>query len=458
MVDSGKDRRIVIIGAGSVSFGLTSMGDLMTTGAETLAGSTIVLHDLLEVNLKRTEWVLKKSMEEITEGGDKAPFKVESTIDPKKALQDADFCIMSIENGNRVETWKQDYYIPRKFGSKQIYGENGGPGGAFHTWRQVPPMLKIAHTMEEICPKAWLLNYSNPVPRVTWAINKASKIKTVGLCHGVISGVNALINILGTRADNLDYISTGLNHFYWFIKAGAKVDFTMPALGSIPEKKATKGMDLLPHIKERGIQWAKMNEKALIEELLKTVGYLTYVEESHPGEYIPWADAYCPYVKYDYVEFARHGRLMKERLERTMKGEEDNYWWVHGSGERAVHVINGIIGNTNQYETAVNVMNNGAISNLPNECCVEVPATVNKDGIHPVKVGNLPKGVLELISHEVNVQRLVVEAAVTGDYDTAIQALMMDGTTPSPQVCREMFAEMLKLQKNLLPQFANAIK
>ena len=102
----------------------------------------------------------------MAEEGDPVPYKIEATADPKEALQGANYCVMSIEHGNRVETWKQDYYIPRKHGSKQIYGENGGPGGAFHTWRQVPPMITIEQQMENYCPDAWLLNYSNPVPRV----------------------------------------------------------------------------------------------------------------------------------------------------------------------------------------------------------------------------------------------------------------------------------------------------
>lgn len=447
------DSRIVLIGVGSVSFGLSTLGDLMTVGYEKLNGSTIVMHDLNQKNLDLMTGVFNMALDEASEDGEPAPYKVESTTDPKEALQDANYVVMSIEHGNRMKTWSQDYYIPRKYGSKQIYGENGGPGGAFHTWRQVPPMIKICRTMEDVCPDAWLFNYSNPLPRVTWSLQRATKIKTVGLCHGIMSGVNGMVSILGTNVSNIDFTSAGLNHFYWIIKASAKTDFTMPKIGDIPEQRVNQGDDLIPAIRKRGIVWAEEREKPFIAELLKMYGYLTYPSQSHPAEYIPWSDSYCPYVKYDFKGYAAGGEKEKEKLQKTLNGELNNYWWVRMSGERAIHIISGLEHDTNQRETAVNVMNNGAITNLRDECIVEVPATVNKDGIHAEKVGPMPDGVAQLLQREVAIQDLVVKAAITGDHETAIQALTLDGTVPNPECARSMFYEMLDLQKDLLPQF-----
>ncbi|MBD3352253.1 MAG: hypothetical protein GF364_12270 [Candidatus Lokiarchaeota archaeon] len=453
MSEKQTDARIVLIGAGSVSFGLSTLGDLMTVGYENLNGATIVLHDISEPNLKRMTGVLKLALKEAGEDGDLVPYKVESTINPKEALQDANYVVMSIEHGNRMETWKQDYYIPRKHGSRQIYGENGGPGGAFHTWRQVPPMLKICRTMEDLCPDAWLLNYSNPVPRVTWALKRVSKIKTIGLCHGVLSGVNGLISILGTSRKNLDFISAGLNHFYWFIKVTAKRDFKLPAFDHHPEEEIKAGTDMVPYIRKRGITWAKQGEKSLLEEIFRLYGYLTYPSQSHPGEYIPWADSYCPYVKYNFSGYAAGGEREKEKLNRTLAGDEMNYWWVHPSGERAIYIIDALEHDKNQYELAVNVENGGAINNLRSDCVAEVPAYVDKSGIHPIDVGVFPDGIAQLLQSEVAIQDLVSKAAVTGDRETAIQALSLDGTVPNPESARAMFNEMLKLQKDLLPQF-----
>ncbi len=458
MVEGGKDLRIVLIGAGSVSFGLATIGDFMTVGFEPLRGATIVLHDLVENNLRLVGGVfnkaLKEASKEATEDGGEIPFKVETTTNPKEALEGANYVVMSIEHGNRMKTWTEDYYVARKFGSKQVYGENGGTGGAFHTWRQVPPMLKIAHTMEDICPDAWLLNYSNPVPRVTWALRKASKIKTVGLCHGIMAGMAALTSILGPKPLDLDWLSAGLNHFYWLIKVNAKKDLTLKSLGNYPEKKVTAGTSLLPDIRERGIIWAEEYERPLVAELIRLYGYLSYPEQSHPAEYIPWADAYCPAVKYDFQGFAKGSQATKDRLDRTLQGKEENIWWVHFSGERAIPIIDEIAHDKKVREIAVNIPNHGAISNLPDDCVVEVPAMVDAKGIHGEKIGAMPQGIAQLLQHEVAVQALVTEAAITGDYNTAIQALSSDGMLPSPAAARAVFDEMFRLQKDLLPQFA----
>jgi alpha-galactosidase len=450
------DLRICLIGAGSVSFGLSMLGDLMTEGYEPLAGSTIVLHDINEDALRRTSGVLKKAMQEAAEGGDKVPYKVETTTNPKTALQGANYVIMSIEHGNRVDAWKQDYYVPIKHGSTQVYGENGGPGGAFHTWRQVPPMIKICREMEDYCPDAWLFNFSNPLPRVTWALNKASKIKKIGLCHGILAGTIGLSAILNTQLPDLDFISAGLNHFYWFTKVNAKKDLTLPAFGPHPETKISAGTSLLNEVKERGITWAQQRELTLIEELFRVYGHLTYPSESHPGEYIPWANYYAKSVKYNFVEFAKFGDDMKAKLDATLRGENDNFWWVHFSNERAIPIIVGMENNTGHLERAINLQNDGAISNMPNDCIVEVPCTVDKHGFHRQNVGNMPKGIAQLLNHEVQIQSLVADAAVTGDVNTAIQALSIDGTIPSPQVARNIFNEMFSLQKQYLPQFSKS--
>jgi alpha-galactosidase len=241
MSKEGSDARIVIVGAGSQSFGLGTIGDLMCMEGA-LKGATIVLHDKSEEMLKLVGGVFQKALDEsasVEEDGTPT-FKMEMSTDPKKALQDANYVIMTIENGSRLAGWEQDYYVPLKYGCKQVYGENGGPGGAFHTWRQVPPMLDICHIMEDECPNAWLLNYSNPVPRVTWALTRATKIKTCGLCHGISSGLRALTEITGAGTKDLDFISAGLNHFYFFIKCSNKVPITLPAIGKYPVKKVSR--------------------------------------------------------------------------------------------------------------------------------------------------------------------------------------------------------------------------
>ena len=132
----------------------------------------------------------------------------------------------------------------------------------------------------------------------------------------------------------------------------------------------------------------------MIEEILRTYGYLTYPEQSHPGEYLPWADAYCPSVKYDFVDFAKKGDDMKMKLDRTLEGKEQNYWWIHFSSERAIPIIAEIEHDEGAHERAVNLVNHGAISNLPDDCVVEVPVIVDKQGIHPKMLARCHEGLL----------------------------------------------------------------
>lgn len=447
--------RIVLIGAGSAEFGLTTLGDLLTAGAETLRGATVVLHDLDESSLDLTTraFVSAVDAEKQTHGGDPA-FRVEKTLDLSTALRGASYVVISIENGNRAKTWQQDYYIPIKHGSRQVYGENGGPGGAFHTWRQVGPLLRIARAMEEWCPDAWLLNFSNPLPRLTWALNRATRIKTVGLCHGIASGLRAIERILGTPTSNLEYTSAGLNHIYWFLDVRAKNEFSMPAVDGIPGRKVSPGDNLLEDIRERGQVVARAEELHFLGELLRLYGHLTYASQSHPAEYIPWSDAYCRSVKYNFQELAVKGARIRERLKRTLEGQEEPSWWLRQSGERAVQIISGIEHDTGQHEDAVNMRNGGTITNLPPDCVVETPATVNAKGITQQHIGELPKPIARLLQKQVIVQEAVVEAALTNDYGTALEALILDDTVPNPTVAKNILDEMLELQRGLLPEFA----
>jgi alpha-galactosidase len=447
------DLRIVLFGAGSVSFGLSTMGDILTKGEEILAGSTIVLHDINELALKRMSGALKYTLDAIAPDFEGPLFKLEATTDPVEALRDANYCVVSIENGPRIEQWMQDYYIPRKYGSRQVFGENGGPGGAFHSWRQIPAMLKIARTMEDVCPNAWLMNFSNPMSRITWALTKATNIKTVGLCHGIGSAIKLLAEILGLPQEYWEIISAGLNHFYWITKIKATQTCTLGEYGPFKARKVDAGTNLQSEVVQRAIYWAQTHEEPLVEECLRLYGYLPFPDQSHIGEYLPWADAFCPAVKYDYQKYLKGGDDKKARLDRTIEGKESPFWWVYASGERAIDLMVKMETNAKSMELAVNVPNKGTIPNLNPECVVEVPAIIDRGGIHPLDVGPMPMGIAQLMQHEIAVQELVVNAAIKEDRRMAIQALSMDGTLSSPKIAQALFDEMYSIQKPYLPAF-----
>jgi alpha-galactosidase len=445
MSGTRRDLRIVLVGAGSASFGMGTLGDLLTAGADLLEGSTVVLHDIDREALDS----IAAALERVRPKG----MRVESTTDASRALEGADYVVVSIEHGNRAETWKQDYYVPISHGSRQVYGENGGPGGAFHTWRQVGPLVDLARTMERSCPEAWLLNYSNPVPRLTWALDRATKIRNVGLCHGIGGALGALEQILGTSVADLELTSAGLNHFYWIVKIAAKREFAMPALGRHPARRVERGEDLLSAVRERGLEWAVAEERMFLAELLRIYGFLCYPSESHPAEYVSWADAYCPSVKYDFKAMAAKATELKRRVRETAAGREGPDWWVHPSGERAVHIMKEIEADAGAREYAVNMHNHGAIENLPSDCVVECPAVVGRSGISLERVGRLPEGIARLLRKEIVVQEAVVEAALSGEYHAALQALLLDETVPTPGIARAILDEMIELQGDLLPPF-----
>lgn len=455
------DAKIVVVGAGSASFGLGTIGDLMTVGVEDLAGATIMLHDIDETNLNRVEKVFKMAIKESTDEGEPVNYRVESSTSPEVALRDATYVIMTIEHGNRMTTWKQDYYVPIHAGSTQVYGENGGPGGAFHTWRQVPPMLKVAETMHDVAKTAYLFNYSNPVPRVTWAINRhMARVdptfpkRNIGLCHGVGSAFIFLDGLFGGILRKCDVVSAGLNHFYWIVKLVSKEPLTIRAVGDHPALQVPAGTDLLPELRKRAPVLMEEMEAPLLLELLNIYGTLTYPGQSHPGEYIPWALSYCPSVKYDFKADAANSKKLKSQMQDTIDGKLGNYWWVKQSGERAIPIMIGIEQDSGQHEHAVNIQNDGSfIDRLPLDCTVEVPATVDKHGVHGTRVGRLPKGIESILAREAIVQDMVVEAAITGDYNTALQALCIDGTVPNPNIARAILDKMLALQAPYLPQF-----
>ncbi len=453
MVIMGKEKKIVLIGAGSVSFGLSTLGDLMTKGAEKLQGSEVVLHDINETNLKLMNGVFSKAIDEASEDGEPRLFKNKATTDLSQALEGADYVISSIENGPRIELWKQDYLVPRTFGSRQIFGENGGSGGAFHTWRQVPAIMKIIRMMEEKCPNAYFFNFSNPMHNICRAITGHSKIKTIGFCHGIGMTMNWIQKIMGLNPNEYTITSAGLNHYYWILHLIAEKRTRTKAYETIQSLEIEKGQNFRSKMMEYAKIWAKKEDKPLLSEIFDLYGYFTLPDQSHPGEYFYWADSYAPEEKYDFEEYAKRGSLEKQRLKDTLDGKENNYWWVSASGERPIDVILGLEFDTNQRELALNIPNNGALSDLSNDCVVEVPAIVNKHGIHAEPIGKLPTGIAQLMKHQACVQELIAEAVITGDKNLAIQALLMDGTLESPEIARALLEKMMRLQNKYLVQF-----
>jgi len=340
--------KIVLIGAGSAMFGLGSLGNILK--CKPLEGSTVVLHDLNPDALDRVERTARRFIEEKS-----LPYMLLATTSRKKALKGADFCIIAIEVGNRYELWEQDWKIPLQYGIRQVYGENGGPGGLFHALRIIPPILDICQEIGAICPDAYVINLSNPMIRISHAVHaKYPDLKYVGLCHEIASLVEHLPILLETPFANLSIKAGGFNHFSVLVEATYR----------------DTGKDAYPDIREKGpayfekapAYFGNIGERGLFLEILNRFGYLPTTTDSHFGEYIHWAYDVVDhngilefYDKYKKSMLAPQG----SPLARLTNGTPEKEYW------RVVPIIEGILADSHHQELAVNIPNDGFIEYLP---------------------------------------------------------------------------------------------
>ncbi len=373
------------------------------------------------------------------------PAKVYSTTDRREALKDADYVIAMFQVGG-VEAFRIDYEIPMKYGVDQCIADSIGPGGVFRALRTIPVFVDMLREMEELCPKAVLLNYVNPMATVCLAIGRISNISFVGLCHGVQTTLDLIARYVGVDKEEIDYVCAGINHMAWFLKL---------------EKD---GKDLYPILREN-IEKPEyyINEKVRCE-VMRHFGYFMTESTGHLSEYLPWfrknkkaLDLYC-----DQPDFGgASGAYYKWCNAIAQKYKEVDFLSFESddleprSKEYCSYVIEALeTGNVFKFNG--NVMNRGYITNLPYDSCVEVPIYADRSGLNPVVIGNLPSHLAALNQSNVTVQSLAAEAALKGDPELAFSAIAMDPLTSSVltlKEIRDMTIEMFEAHKAYLPQF-----
>ncbi|MFX0133504.1 MAG: alpha-glucosidase [Candidatus Hodarchaeota archaeon] len=424
--------KIVLIGAGSLQFGLGSAGSILAS--EVLKGSTICLHDIDPESLGLAHKACQAAIEE-----KKLDFTLESTTNRPDALKNATYIINSIEVTPRFELWEMDYNIPKKFGNRQIFGENGGPGGFFHSLRVIPPILEICSDILKICPNALFLNYSNPMSRICLAIKrKFPSLKFVGLCHEIVSVQIHFPRLLGTRLSNLYIKAGGLNHFGVVLEVKYRVT----------------GKDAYPDIRNKAPDYLKKLTSLdvhLNKYILEKFGYFPYTTDSHFGEYIQWAweVADIEGVRGFYDLYKAITNSSGKRIRNLIKRGKGSRL-VRPDRERAIPIIEGILTDSNHEELSVNLPNDDIITNLPKDLIVECPAIINKEGLQAVKLGEYPKGLAGLLRNQASVQDLVVEAVLTKSKDIALQALLVDPVVDSATQAEKMLDEILRLQSDYI--------
>jgi alpha-galactosidase len=459
-----KPPKVVIVGAGSTIFGLNTLATLMRSPR--LRGGTLALVDLNAEGLGLINALARR-----LNGEWNANLTVESSTRREDVLSSADFVIVSIEVGPREGTWQRDWEIPLQFGVRQPYGENGGPGGFAHTLRQVPEMLAIARDMERLCPDAWLINFTNPVPRLCLAVSRYSRIRTVGLCHQIdvaymMAGV-ALAERLGVDVPPgvnsdahpdiwpkaryvaeqvkpmVDVKAAGLNHFTWILDL----------------RDRCSGEDLYSVFRQ-AFMALPADFEPLTRALFQATGLCPVPGDSHLAEYLPWCHdpQTRPWIKYDlYLYDWEEAQARRDRqwqaIEAMARGDAPLDDLKDARGEGAVEIIEGLLGGEEIYRPAVNISNQGHIANLPNGAIVEIPALVGGWGIQGLHVGPLPEAIAELCRREITVAGLAVDAAVTGDRAAALQALLLDPCINDLDTARAILDTYLAENAAYLPLF-----
>ena len=454
----GKGSRIVLIGAGSREFARSVVHDLVL---ERELHETVDL-DVQLVDIDRDSLELMHGYARRCAEAAGARIAFHATTERERALDGADFVLISIAV-KRMELWEQDFRVPLAFGAPHVYGENGGPGAAFHALRNLNIIMPICRDIERLCPDAWVLNFTNPEARILTAILTLTKLRALGLCHGFHSFQAFTAKVLQRPLETLDVRTAGMNHFYTFYKIADRAS----------------GADLVPEFSRR-VDADSDVLQPLVRYLWKTYGMLGYGSDHHIGEYVRFAHELTGRLwefgiehrkvhpaeqgvdgravfeawrhKLDVETYRQRGIAATERNALTgttpMRRED-----IRPSGELAIPVIGDIVLDRSRLRQAVNVLNTeGYIENLDREGCIEVPATVDGRGVHPDRVGRLPEGFAALVRHQQSIQRLVVKAFAERSRKVLLQALLMDPASPAgASETERMMDTLLELQASYLP-------
>jgi alpha-galactosidase len=414
--------KIILLGASSASFGLSMLRDLSST--QDLAGSPLVLVGRDTERLARTERVAKLLNEKNGAG-----LKIESTVDWRAALNGAEFVVHSTAI-DRNRLWRLDFEVPRKFGIRHTLGENGGPGGLFFTLRTLPVVFDFVREMEQRCPQALFVNFSNPESRIVLALGQYSKIRCIGLCHGIFLARDHVASILGLPKDRVEVWGAGLNHFQCLMQI----------------RDRENGADLYPLLREKE-KSQDPSVEPLTRELFRSFGYWLGCGDGHLGEYLAfgWEAGEGGYnFDWDENERIKLNRLIDDVLSGRSEIPD---WWSMPSGERALAVITSVLHDRKQLIESGVVFNQQVIPNLPACAAVEVPVMADMAGIHPVSLGPLPASIAKLMSVQVNVQQLSVEAAVNASKELALQALLIDPVVNSAASARGVLEELWEFNR-----------
>lgn len=441
--------KVAFIGAGSLVFARTLFTDIMSVPE--FKEIEIAFTDINEDNLAKATSLCQRDLR-----SNGISTVIQSTANRREAFKDAKYIINCVRVGG-LEAFEADIDIPLKYGVDQCVGDTLCTGGIMYGQRVIAAMLDFCKDIREVsAPGAIMLNYSNPNAMATWACNKYGKVPTIGLCHGELHGEAQIAEVLNIPKDELDIICAGINHQTWYISV---------------KHHGKEMMDqILPGF-EKHEKFS--NEEKVRIDILKRFGYYSTESNGHLSEYVAWyrkrPKEIMDWINLDsWINGETGGYLRVTREERDwfetdfpkiLEEPSKKFDGSERGGEHCSYIIEALE-TGRKYRGHFNIMNDGCITNLPDECVVEVPCYVDGNGISIPKVGDLPLGCAAVCSQSVWVQRLSVEAAVAGDAMLLKQAALMDpltGAVCNPPEVWQMIDEMLIAQEEWLPQYKDAI-
>ncbi|MBI3946877.1 MAG: alpha-galactosidase [Armatimonadetes bacterium] len=435
--------KITFIGAGSFGFTRGLVRDILTFPA--LSGATL---SLMDIDPERLEFA-RAAVQKIVDAGH-YPAKVEATLDRRQALDGADAVLCTILAAP-TSVWRHDIEIPKRYGVDINVGDTRGPAGVFRALRTIPVMVSICRDMEELCPDATLLNYTNPMAMLCRAMQSETKIRLTGLCHSVQGTAAMLARWIGAPMSEITYRCAGINHQAFYLEY------------------QWKGKDAYPLLREAVEKPEICQEEIVRNELFRHLGYYVTESSGHNSEYVAWFRKRPELIE----QYCTHGTgwnpgvyayILDRYLSREDTWKDDVRRWLDEpvnlkrGHEYAASIINAVAGDGAIFEFNGNVRNFGLIDNLPEGCCVEVPVFASKRGLDPVHVGPLPPQLAALVNISARNEEMAVAGALTGDPRPVFHSILFDPLTSAVLSLAEikaMVKDLFEVNRDYLPQFGS---
>ena len=428
------------MGAGSTVFAKNVLGDSMMTPA--LEDSVIALYDIDAVRLEDS----KRMLDTINRNnGSKATIETYLGVENRKAaLRGANYVVDAIQVGGYEPCTVTDFEIPKKYGLRQTIADTLGIGGIFRALRTIPVLFDFARDMEEVCPDAWFLNYTNPMTMLSGAMQRYTGVKTVGLCHSVHVCCEGLMKGLGMEYDDtVQWKIAGINHQAWLLEV------------------TKNGVDLYPEIKRRALARTEKHHDMVRYEIMKRFGYYVTESSEHNSEYMPY------FIKSTHPELIDQFNIPLdeyprrcinqiaewEKMRENLLGDEN---LTHTRSREYASYIMEAMETNRPFKFGGNVINTGLITNLPSNACVEVPCIADASGVQSVFIGDLPEQCAAMNRTNINPQLLAIEAAVTKKKDYIYQAAMLDPHTAAELTIDQIVSmcdDLIEAHKGWLPEY-----